>query len=161
MEQPKYKRRIKLIEPSLQLRLVGVFLLLSLGSLLVQLTLIGLDLRVVASELPAGNSLGHLLPGILKRALLFSIGMWAPITLGVGILVTHRIAGPAYRFKRHLEAVARGENPGECRIRKGDEFQELCRILNEALAAQASGAHHAENAESTSEAPSESVRRAA
>jgi hypothetical protein len=44
----------------------------------------------------------------------------------VGVLATFRLTGPIDRIERHLEAVARGEDPAPCRIRKGDEFQELC-----------------------------------
>jgi signal transduction histidine kinase len=56
-----------------------------------------------------------------------------PTMLVVGILVTHRIAGPVYRFEQYLGALARGENPGPCHIRRGDELQELCQQINAAF----------------------------
>ena len=56
-----------------------------------------------------------------------------PLMLVVGVLVTHRVAGPIYRFEQHLGAIARGEDPGVCRIRKTDELHDLCRIINEAV----------------------------
>jgi len=136
MTHPRHKRARLLVAPRFQLRVVGVFLLLSLGSILVQLFLMGVDLRLIGQSLPPGNALDREVAGVLTRALLFSAGMWIPITLGVGILITHRIAGPIHRFEQHLEAVARGEAIGPCRIRRGDEFQGLCDRLNAALSAQ-------------------------
>ena len=53
--------------------------------------------------------------------------------IAVGILVTFRVAGPVYRFEQHLGSLARGEDPGTCRIRKGDELQDLCASINAAV----------------------------
>jgi signal peptidase II len=59
--------------------------------------------------------------------------MLLPLTIAVGILVTFRIAGPVYRFEQYLKSVLRGELTGPCRIRKGDEFHELCELLNQVV----------------------------
>jgi signal peptidase II len=67
--------------------------------------------------------------------LLVSFGMLLPLTIAVGILVTFRIAGPIYRFESYIKSVLRGEEVGPCRIRMGDEFQELCELLNQVTAA--------------------------
>jgi len=46
--------------------------------------------------------------------------------LGVtGIIVTHRVVGPAYRMKRLFEHVGEGKFEVTTGIRKGDELQEL------------------------------------
>ena len=66
--------------------------------------------------------------------LLVSFGMLLPLTIAVGILVTFRIAGPVYRFEKYLKQVIDGEEVGPCRIRDGDEFQELCELINQATA---------------------------
>jgi signal peptidase II len=52
-----------------------------------------------------------------------------------GILITHRIAGPIYKFERYLESIARGEEQGDCKLRKGDELHDLCERLNTAVRA--------------------------
>ncbi len=105
----KQKRRIKLINPRLQLKLVGVFVGLASVTLVLQLLLLGFDLRFAATNLPEGELLNQMVPGILGRSLLLSAGMMIPVTLGVGIVVTHRIVGPVYRFEQHLKAIVRGE----------------------------------------------------
>ena len=48
------------------------------------------------------------------------------IALGLtGILVTHRVVGPAYRMRRLFEHVGEGQLRVTTRIRKGDELQDL------------------------------------
>jgi nitrogen fixation/metabolism regulation signal transduction histidine kinase len=72
---------------------------------------------------------------MLVEALLVSLLFLVPMTVGVGILATFRIAGPIYRFETYLDQVARGEEVGPCKLRKGDQLQGLCEKINEALAA--------------------------
>jgi len=48
------------------------------------------------------------------------------LALGLtGIIVTHRVVGPAYRMKRLFEHVGEGKIEVTTGIRKGDELQEL------------------------------------
>ncbi len=136
MNASTVKRRIKLINPRLQLSIAGIFVGLAACSLIVQLFLLGMDLQLVAQETPE-SSLADAIPSLLLRSLLFTGGMWLPLTFFVGIVATHRIAGPLYRFEQHLAAVVRGENPGPCHIRTSDELQHLNRLINEALEATA------------------------
>lgn len=130
-----YRRRIKLIKPRLQMKLVGVFVGLSALGFLLQSLHVGLRLSELAASLPEGGSyLMAVMPELPLEILLVSFGMLLPLTVAVGILVTFRIAGPVYRFEKYLEAVIRGEETGPCRIRKGDEFHELCELINQATA---------------------------
>lgn len=129
-----YKRRKKLIQPRLQLRLILSFLGVALLALLLQFILFAATIATLAADLPQeGEILIERIPGYTIAVLAISIGVLLPLTFFVGILTTFRIAGPLYRFEQHLKAIARGEDPGVCRIRKGDELQEFCRILNAAL----------------------------
>lgn len=131
-----YRRRIKLIKPRLQLKLIGVFVGLSALGFLLQSLHVGLRLSELAASVPEGGSyLMAVMPELPIEILLVSFGMLLPLTIAVGILVTFRIAGPVYRFESYLKSVLRGEEIGPCRIRKGDEFQELCELLNQVTAA--------------------------
>ena len=137
MNATRHPRRIKLIKPRLQLKLIGSFVGLSAISLLVQFLLLSSRLSETAANLPSGgNYLTRELPTLLLGILIFSFCVLLPASALLGILITFRIAGPAYRFEQHLRAVARGEDPGPCRIRKGDEFVELCQLINAALEAK-------------------------
>ena len=132
-----HPRRIKLIKPLLQLKFVGVFAGVSALGFLLQSLHVGLRLSELAASLPEGGAyLMAVMPELPIEILLVSFGMLLPLTIAVGILVTFRIAGPVYRFETYLKAVLRGDETGLCRIRKGDEFQELCELINEATAAQ-------------------------
>ncbi len=157
MPQRRYKRRIKLIKPRLQLKLIGAFLALTAISMLLQFVLVGARVSHLARSMPQGGDfLVEKLPGLLVGVLLFSLIVLLPAVLGVGVLVTFRIAGPVYRFEQHLSAVARGEDPGPCRLRRGDELQALCHLINQALDARSStGARPAATAEL--ETPAESA----
>lgn len=133
--QAPYRRRIKLIKPKLQLKLVGVFVGLSALGFLLQSLHVGLRLSELAANVPEGGTyLMAVMPELPLEILLVSFGMLLPLTIAVGILVTFRIAGPVYRFEKYLKAVIRGEEAGPCRIRQGDEFQELCELINQATA---------------------------
>ena len=130
--QGPYRRRIKLIKPKLQLKLVGVFVGLSALGFLLQSLHVGLRLSELAASVPEGGGyLMAVMPQLPLEILLVSFGMLLPLTIAVGILVPFRIAGPVYRFEQYLKAVLRSEETGPCRIRKGDEFQELCELINQ------------------------------
>ncbi len=129
-----FKRKKKLINSRLQLKLIGVFLGVSCVASLFQVVLLNRSMMSLAQHLPQeGDRLLGQLPGILLTNIVLTIGVLCPLTFLVGLLVTHRVAGPAYRMTQHCKAVARGQDVGPCRIRKDDELWELCDALNEAL----------------------------
>jgi hypothetical protein len=58
----------------------------------------------------------------------------APFLLVVGLVTTFRFFGPLHRFRVYLARLARGDRPDACRIRREDELQDLCELLNRATA---------------------------
>jgi hypothetical protein len=131
---PQHKRSIQLIQPRLQLRLVLTFLGVGLVGLLFQFVLFAATISALASELPEdGPLLLERIPSYTLTVLAISACVLFPLTITVGILTTFRLAGPLYRFELHLKAIARGEDPGVCRLRDGDQLQELCVTFNAAL----------------------------
>jgi len=130
------QRKQKLIHPRFQLKVIGTFFFLACVSALFQGLLLHSSLQELEPHLGERSAaMIVLLDELFRKNLLLAFAALAPLMLVVGVILTHRIAGPVYRMERHLEALARGENPGECRIRKDDEFQELCTRLNEAVRA--------------------------
>jgi len=133
-QKMRYRRRIKLIKPRLQIRLVGTFMGISALSFLLQGLLLAQSLARLATSMPTG---GHYvlesMAEMLFHVLLLSFGVFMPLTFAIGVLVTFRIAGPIYRFEQYLGQVARGEAVGPCRIRSSDDLHELCAIINQAL----------------------------
>jgi len=131
----KYSRTQKIIQPGFQFRLVGMFTGIGTLALLLQFMIVGFLLTGAAATVQnEGGNLLDELPGVLLKTMLFSLGMLVPVLFGMGILLTFRVAGPAHRMKTHLRAIANGAEPGPCRIREGDQLQDLCAALNAALA---------------------------
>lgn len=129
-------RTRKLIKTSLQLRLTLVFTGLGVIAALFQLILLNRSLARLAERLPVdGDVLLVALPQTLAQNLVLTLLVLLPVLVGVGVLVTHRIAGPVYRFEQWLGELERGRDPGPCALRDGDELQELCAKLNAAVSA--------------------------
>ena len=131
----KYKRKIKLIQPKLQMKLILTFLGTSALALTLQFLLFTSSLTDLASSLPVdGSLLLERVPESVQMNFLVSFGLLLPLTWFAGVLCTFRVAGPLYRFEVFLKQIIAGEKPGACRIRKGDELQEFCDLLNRATA---------------------------
>lgn len=136
------KRRSKLVNPALQLRLVFVFAGISLLSLLLQALFFMSRLSAQASTMTEGGDvLITALPSLLLETLLVSACVFLPLLLAVGVLTTFRIAGPLYRFQQFLEAVRDGAQSAPCRLRRDDELQDLCTLINEVTAPLREGRH--------------------
>jgi methyl-accepting chemotaxis protein len=69
---------------------------------------------------------------ILYILALNSVAIIALIT-GLGIIFTHRIAGPIHRIQQQLERMLQGEKVGSISLRRGDEFQQLAETINQVL----------------------------
>jgi methyl-accepting chemotaxis protein len=129
-------RTKKLIQPRLQLRLIGFFMGVAAIGMLLQFLLLGARMAAALGRLDDGGAeLADEVPAMMLEVLAFSAAIVLPIVFALGLLLTFRIAGPAYRLETYLRSVARGEDVGPCRIREKDELQSLCDAVNEATEA--------------------------
>ena len=127
-------RKQKLINPRLQLRLVGAGFLMTALALGLQFLLLSYFVTTQATELDGGGGeLAMQLPSMLLLVLTLTLAIILPIVFVLGIKMTFRFAGPLYRLEKDLKAYARGERQGPLRIRENDEFQSLCDAINGAL----------------------------
>ena len=55
------------------------------------------------------------------------------LSLILGLFLTHRLAGPLYRFEQTIKAILSGDLSVRIRLREKDEFQELALLLNQAI----------------------------
>lgn len=130
----KYKRTIKLIKPRLQIQFTLVFLGLSVLGLVMQLILFQAAISRIASVLPTdGNQMMGEVNGTLLPLLGITLLGILPVTYLVGVLTTFRVAGPVYRMEQYLKALQEKGYTGPCRIRDGDQLQELVTELNKAV----------------------------
>lgn len=129
-----HKRKKKLVNKALQLKLVAVFTVIGTTCALFQVVLINFGLLDIARSIPAGGAeLLEQARWMMLTNTLWTVGALIPLMTCIGILATHRIAGPAYRMTRHLEEIAEGGPVRPCKIRKNDELQGLCQALNAAF----------------------------
>ncbi len=127
-------RKRKLPKPALQLKIVLIFMCLGLSCVLLQFTMFSRTVSEMALQVPGeGITLSGKVFDVLWRDLFVALALLIPLTVSVGIIVTFRLAGPVYRFENYLRSIAAGENPGPCKIRTGDELQELCTAINLAV----------------------------
>ncbi len=138
MTLPK-PRRIVLINPRFQLRLAAAFLAVQV--LLTGLFAGGLYL-FLDSELTASLASVHARAASLERMLLpivavlsgFSLALSTVLVTAFVVFLSHRLAGPLYRFRTALEQLAARELRPLARIRPGDQLEEVSQSLQGAVA---------------------------
>ena len=135
------RRRIKLIQPGWQLRMISAFAGIACLAFMATFLLLAASLSSFAARMPEGSSyLAEEMPGLLWKIIGFSFLVLLPAVFTIGILVTFRTAGPLYRFKTYLKDYTEGKVEGPCALRKGDELHDLCDLINAAIAhAEATG----------------------
>lgn len=130
----KEMRKTYLIKKGFQTRFIVIILLLVIivanitGGLVYAIMKVEVARESFLSYLNIDESEDLLLPVVLVAELI-SIFIVAVISL----FVSHRIAGPVYRFERVCEAVAQGKLDFQIRLREKDEFKELAEAFNRML----------------------------
>lgn len=140
MTRSYHRRRKKLIDRPLQFRLAASYAGVALLCIAVSSLLFVQELLRTAPRLPSAQAAFHaMIPGIVQRVLLVSFLLLLPAVLLVAVRATFPVAGPVFAMKRYLKRVAEGEDLPPLRIRENDELQELCQLINSALAKARTG----------------------
>ncbi|MGE0708374.1 MAG: hypothetical protein AB7N76_18855 [Planctomycetota bacterium] len=132
-EGMRYKRRTLLVDRNLQINYVGVYLatitLLVVGFLALNMIFAALYRRALQIQLqqPFDNETNLLFLGVLNAVfvLLLVIGMAV-----YAIIQSHRVAGPALRFRRALHALHRRDYDWYLRLRSKDYLQDIAEQVN-------------------------------
>lgn len=127
---PDRPRRIVLIDTRFQLRLAGAFILLQV--VLTAGFAFGLYV-FMDSELQAGLASAHAAYRTLDQMLFplvlvlagFSLALSTALVTGFVVILSHRIAGPLYRFRTLLEQLADRTVPTHTRLRPDDQLVEI------------------------------------
>lgn len=132
----QYKRRNFFIKKDFQGKLIlGYFLFVSGGCLLF-LTLLGifsadtLSITYHNSNLQLGQTPAILLKKILTAHWVFIVFGGVIIVLAA-MLITHRIAGPLFRFEKTLDNMLEKNLNNTIHLRNKDEGKELARRIND------------------------------
>ena len=81
------------------------------------------------SRLVVKSTADYLLPGLLFGGVVVGF-LTAIVTSIVVLLMTHRVAGPMYRFEKYAQKVGSGDLLPDLRIRRKDQFQNLVGAFN-------------------------------
>lgn len=120
---------------TLQLALVGGGLLLLYGGLLLFMVrhsygqLIDTALLQFPAEVSRLRTEYRFLSGLLLGVIVLSLGF----LFFLGLLLTHRIAGPLLALQNRFRDFAEGQRPIRLQLREGDEMQHLARIFNDSM----------------------------
>ncbi len=138
MTQPK-KRNIVLIDHRFQLRMAAAFIVLQV--LLTAIFAVGLyvfmDSEIhadLASAHASYQSLSQMLLPIVVILAVFSVTLSIVLATIFVVLISHKVAGPMYRFRTVLESLAQRRFEAYTRIRPDDQLGELAISLDKALA---------------------------
>ncbi len=137
--EKKIRRHIYFIEKSFQAKFIMKFCgLVALGGLLT----IGLlylwaakatNVSIVNSRVVVTNTANFILPLLIQTVIIVTV-LVAIAAIGVTLFVSHKIAGPLYRFKKVMEAMGEGDFLNQVRIRKGDQLQDIAKIFDDMIA---------------------------
>lgn len=139
MAGPKtYKRRNYFIEKEFQAKfilkfcaLVALAGLLTIG-LLYFLAERSTTVSILNSRVAVRSTTDFLLPLLIQTTLIVTIFV-SVATIILTLFISHKIAGPLYRFKKVLEALGRGDFSLDCHIRQLDQLRGLSDGLNEMI----------------------------
>lgn len=130
-ETQKFQRKTVLVKRALQLKYIGMVFL----SVLVASLIVGGDVyyslsRVMLTECPSSIDRVVQFNGIL----LVKIALYLGLMLLISLYVSHRFAGPIYRFEKSAQSVGSGDLTHRVCLRTGDELMELQEEFNDMVA---------------------------
>ena len=100
---------------------IGLFLYLSKGTL---------TTGYLGSELKIASTYDFFLPMLLFSNLII-VGVTGIIGIAALIFLSHRLAGPLYRFEKALGDLSKGNLAQRFKLREKDQFMELQNSINE------------------------------
>lgn len=130
-----YRRRIYFIERAFQTKfilkfsaLVAVGGLLTIG-ILYLLAMQSTTVSIVNSRVVVQTTADFILPILIQTVaiVMVIVGLAA---VCVTLFVSHKIAGPLYRFKKVMQALAEGDFSSDFRIRHLDQLQDVANTFN-------------------------------
>jgi len=133
MPRPILRRRKYIIEKGLQFRYIGlVFALALIASIVTGWTVFATGWHYLGEKLASVYPQGRLMY-VLKAtnlALIRNLLLISPLIFILGLLFSHRIAGPVYRISKTVGDISKGNLSLRIRLREGDELVDLADMIN-------------------------------
>lgn len=124
----QFQRRTILVKRSLQLRYMGLVLMAALAAAV----LVGGGVYyTLARHVLFDNPMLTPVMSKIHHTILVQITLYFGIITILAAIVSHRIAGPLYRFEQSAQAFSDGDLTHRVILRTGDELRELQEAFNE------------------------------
>ena len=119
----KGKRKRIIVKQALQLKYLG-FILMTIVTIMLPV-LWGLYYKTTNSIVEMNHPRILSIITNLNKTLLVDVGIVAIIILAVAVFLSHKLAGPIYRFEKSTEIIGSGDLTYRVHLRKYDELREL------------------------------------
>lgn len=126
-DDQRFQRKTVLVKRALQLKYIGMVFL----SVLVASMIVGGDvyyslMRVMLTECPSVTD--RVVQ--FNTVLLVKVALYLGLMLLISLYVSHRFAGPIYRFEKSCQSLSTGDLTHRVSLRTGDELMELQEEFN-------------------------------
>ncbi len=135
LEKYLIRKRI-LIGQKLQFKYVGVILVAVLASCTLIILTVYLSCWSSLAEMNASAQTAAAISSILDKVnlmILFELPILLVIACFIGIVVSHKIAGPVYRLQKAARDVSRGDLTTSVNLRRDDELKNLSDAFNSVI----------------------------
>ena len=128
--QKSFQRRTIFIKKNLQLR----YMFLMVTCVLCGLAIMGLELTATLNDL--FDTYPTLVQPIYDEFVpivsdfFYKIAIYVLLVVIISAIVSHKMAGPVYRFEQTCKEIAKGDFSQRVHLRKGDQFTELQNEFN-------------------------------
>lgn len=123
---PQYRRRIWIVDKRMQFMYMLQLIIGVLGGI----GAVALTVWMLRGRYKTEAEFMASLPRIAIEVLLFVIFVVIPI---VGMIISHRIAGPAYRLRQSMKRIMEDDLGFRVKLRTGDYMKETANVFNEML----------------------------
>lgn len=123
--KPQFKRRTIFIKKKLQLRYMTLIILSVLAGLLIMAYELIFTLHDIFDKYPVLlQPLYDHFPSI-AYGFVYKILVYIVFVVLISAILSHKMAGPVYRFEQTCKAIAKGDFSQRVHLRKGDQLMEL------------------------------------
>lgn len=136
MEHPSYQRKTHLIKKEFQIKFIVKFCLIVLAGVILSTALLfffsqdTLTSSFDHSKLVIRKTGSAILPAVIYTNLI-TLGVVSIITIFVTLYISHKIAGPMFRFEKEIQTIAQGDLCKKIVLRKQDQVKEMADSLNQ------------------------------
>ena len=132
MERKKVVRKQYIVKKGFQLRFMTVIIVaMILIAAVTSMSIYSAVMQTLVSQFH-GENLALIKHAVTYQLLLRSMLLILAIAI-MSIFISHRMAGPVYKFERIIKDLAQGKEVKEFKLRKRDEFYELATAINDLI----------------------------